>query len=413
MTRQRTILIAILCIFALSSTTLPRAAAQSLRNWRQLAAKMVNDEIVAAGVTNERVVRAMRETPRHEFVPTNQRPYAYFDMALPIGNGQTISPPFVVASMTEAIDPQPDDRVLEIGTGSGYQAAVLSPLVKDVYSIEIVEALASRAARALKRLDYKNVYTRAGDGYKGWTEAAPFDKIIVTCSPEEVPQPLIDQLREGGLMVVPVGERYQQTLYLMRKVNGELQKEALRATLFVPMTGEAENKREVKPDPKNPKIANGDFEIVIDNKDGEKQPEGWHYQRQLAVTADSAAPQGNNFATFKNDHPGRGCHALQGFAIDGREVAQLDLRFWVRANDVRPGTKTDEWPRIVVTFYDERRATIGEESVGPFVGTFDWQEQSGRIPVPVRAREAILRIGLHGAVGEVSLDDLRMQAAAR
>jgi len=413
MIRPRIILTAVLCILTLVSAELPHAAAQSLRDWRQLAAKMVNDEIVAAGVKNERVVRAMRDTPRHEFVPTNQRQYAYYDMALPIGNGQTISPPFVVASMTEAIDPQPEDRVLEIGTGSGYQAVVLSPLVKDVYSIEIVEPLANRAARALKRLDYKNVHTRAGDGYKGWTEDAPFDKIIVTCSPEKVPQPLVDQLREGGLMVVPVGERYQQTLYLMRKVNGELQKEALRATLFVPMTGEAENKREVKPDPKNPKVANGDFETVIDNKDGEKQPEGWHYQRQLTLSAGSEAPQGNSFATFKNDEPGRGCHALQGFAVDGREISQLDFRFWIRATDARPGAKSDESPRIVVTFYDDRRATIGEESIGPFIGTFDWQEQSGRIPVPMRAREAILRIGLHGAVGEISLDDLRMQAATR
>src|SRR5688572_9448414 len=133
---------------------------QSLREWRRLAEEMVDKEIVAAGVKSERVVRAMRDTPRHEFVPANQRKYAYLDMALPIGNGQTISPPFIVASMTEAIDPQPDDRVLEIGTGSGYQAAVLSPLVKDVYTIEIVEPLGRRAARALMRQNYKNVETR-------------------------------------------------------------------------------------------------------------------------------------------------------------------------------------------------------------------------------------------------------------
>ena len=176
----------------------------------ELAGEMVDKEIVAAGVTNERVIQAMRDTPRHEFVPANQRQYAYLDMALPIGNAQTISPPFIVASMTQEIDPQPTDRVLEIGTGSGYQAAVLSPLVKDVYTIEIVEPLGRRATRTLKRLGYKNVHTRVGDGYKGWPEAAPFDKIIVTCSPEKVPQPLVDQLREGGLMIVPVGERYQQ-----------------------------------------------------------------------------------------------------------------------------------------------------------------------------------------------------------
>ena len=138
-------------------------------------------------------------------------------MALPIGEQQTISPPFIVAYMTQEIDPQPTDRVLEIGTGSGYQAAMLSPLVKEVYTIEIVEPLGKRAARTLKRLGYKNVFAKVGDGYLGWPEAAPFDKIIVTCSPEKVPQPLVDQLKDGGLMIVPVGERYQQNLYLFRK----------------------------------------------------------------------------------------------------------------------------------------------------------------------------------------------------
>src|SRR5215208_5701638 len=176
-----------LIIFAsLTATCAASMAAPSLRDWRRLADEMVDKEIVAAGVKNERVIKAMRDTPRHEFVPIGSRERAYLDMALPIGNSQTISPPFVVASMTEAIDPQPDDKVLEIGTGSGYQAAILSPLVKDVYTIEIVEQLSTRATRALKHLNYKNVHTRAGDGYKGWPEVAPFDKIIVTCSPEEV-----------------------------------------------------------------------------------------------------------------------------------------------------------------------------------------------------------------------------------
>jgi protein-L-isoaspartate(D-aspartate) O-methyltransferase len=390
------------------------ADAQSLRDWRALAGKMVDDEIVAAGVSNERVLRAMRDTPRHEFVPANQRRYAYFDMALPIGNAQTISPPFIVASMTEAIDPQPGDRVLEIGTGSGYQAAILSPLVKDVYTIEIVEPLAERATRTLKRLKYDNVHTRAGDGYKGWAEAAPFDKIIVTCSPEKVPQPLVDQLRDGGLMVIPVGERYQQTLYLMRKDGKELKSEALRATLFVPMTGEAEDKRVVKPDPKNPQITNGDFEDAADNKDGKKQPIGWHYQRQLTLMQDGAsAPQGEHFVTFKNEDAGRGSHALQGFAMDGREISRLQLNYFVRAQNIRPGADNTEWPRVVVTFYDERRAVVGEGSSDPMVGSFDWREDATNIAVPLRAREAILRIGLMGAVGELSLDDIRIQGEGR
>jgi protein-L-isoaspartate(D-aspartate) O-methyltransferase len=399
----------------LSSTILlilvVNVAAQSLRDWRTLASRMVDDEIAAAGVTNKRVIEAMRDTPRHEFVPANQRQYAYYDMALPIGNGQTISPPFIVASMTEAIDPQPGDRVLEIGTGSGYQAAVLSPLVRDVYSIEIVEPLAKRAARALKRLKYDNVKTRAGDGYKGWPEAAPFDKIIVTCSPEKVPPPLVDQLREGGLMVIPMGERYQQTLYLMRKEGNKLKSEALRATLFVPMTGEAEAKREVKPDPKRPQLVNGDFEELAKNKEGTPEPTGWHYQRQLKVAADTNSPHGKQVATFRNDEPGRGCHALQGFAIDGREVSALKLDYWASGKDIRPGMQPNDWPRVVVTFYDDRRATLAEESAGALTGTFDWQEHSLTLPVPLRAREAIIRVGLLGGVGELSLDDIRISAA--
>jgi protein-L-isoaspartate(D-aspartate) O-methyltransferase len=397
-----------LCAFALLSA---HVQAQSLRDWRTLADRMVDDEIIAAGVKNERVIRAMRDTPRHEFVPVGQRQYAYYDMALPIGNAQTISPPFVVASMTEAIDPQPDDRVLEIGTGSGYQAAVLSPLVRDVYSIEIVEPLAKRAARTLKRLKYENVKTRAGDGYKGWPEAAPFDKIVVTCSPEEVPQPLVEQLRDGGLIVIPVGERYQQTLYLMRKAGDKLRSEALRATLFVPMTGEAESQRKLKPDPTNPQIVNGDFEQTAENKNAREPLYGWHYQRQVKLIDDATqAQQGGKFVTFANDSPGRGCHALQGFAIDGREVAQLRLDFWVRGQGIRPDAATSELPRVVITFYDDRRATLGEESAGPFSGSFEWIQASASFRVPLRAREAIIRIGLLGATGELSFDDIRISA---
>src|SRR5690606_4895181 len=177
------------------------AVAQSSAEWRRMRDEMVDSEIVDAGVKNPRVIEAMRATPRHEFVPRTQRQYAYYDMALPIGAGQTISPPFIVAYMTEQIDPQPSDKVLEIGTGSGYQAAVLSPLVREVYSIEIVPSLGKAAERTLKRLKYDNVHTRVGDGFAGWPEAAPFDKIIVTCSPEDVPEPLVDQLAEGGRMI--------------------------------------------------------------------------------------------------------------------------------------------------------------------------------------------------------------------
>ncbi len=388
--------------------------AQSLRDWRGLAAKLVEDEIASAGVTNERVLRAVRETPRHEFVPPNQRRLAYYDMALPIGDQQTISPPFVVAYMTQEIDPQPTDRVLEIGTGSGYQAAILSPLVREVYTIEIVDQLGKRAARTLKKLGYKNVFAKVGDGFLGWPDAAPFDKIIVTCSPEKVPQPLVDQLRDGGLMVIPVGERYQQNLYLFRKRGEKLESEALKATLFVPMTGTAEAQREVLPDPLHPQIANGSFEEVLHPPPSTLDPQplepaGWHYQRQLTLTEDPAsAPHGRRFATFSNEELGLAAHALQGFAIDGRKISKLQLDFSVRGKNIRPGRKPSEWPMIVFTYYDDRRMVVDEVSIGPFDGTFDWRSRSESISVPLKARECIFRIGLLGAIGEISLDDLRL-----
>ncbi len=398
-----------LWIFIALIYVVPRiVSAQSLADWKSLCEKMVEDEIVNAGVKNVRVIDAVRRTPRHEFVPLPQRKYAYYDMALPIGEQQTISPPFVVAFMTEQLDPQPSDRVLEIGTGSGYQAAILSPLVKDVYSIEIVPELGHRAARTLKRLKYDNVHTKVGDGFLGWPEAAPFDKIIVTCSPEQVPQPLVDQLAEGGQMVVPVGERYSQNLYLFRKTDGGLVKEALRGTFFVPMTGQAESNRVKQPNPKNPEIENGDFEELLGEND---LPTGWYYLRQgKVVTNPSEARSGERYIEFEATEPGRGSQLLQSFAVDGREVKALKVAFDVKGDAIGHGPKVTDWPHLVVTFYDERRATLGSEVIGPFRGTFDWYRQRGTLSVPVRSREAILRIGLLGATGKLSIDDIELAA---
>ncbi|NUQ65175.1 MAG: protein-L-isoaspartate(D-aspartate) O-methyltransferase [Pirellulales bacterium] len=369
--------------------------------------RMVDEEIVAAGVKNPRVIQAMRITPRHEFVSLAQRKLAYYDMALPIGNAQTISPPFVVASMTEELDPQPSDKVLEIGTGSGYQAAVLSPLVREVYSIEIVEPLGRKAAAVLRKLAYENVHTKVGDGYQGWPEHAPFDKIIVTCSPEHVPPALVAQLREGGRMVIPVGERYQQNLYLMKKVDGKMEFEALRPTLFVPMTGKAEEGRRVLPDPVNPSIHNGDFEEVV-GESGEAA--AWHYQRQAELVSGDGAPSGDHYMRFSNFQPGRGSQALQGMAVDGREVRNLRVSLYARGEELRQGQDAHQQPMLVITFYDDRRATAGQGSVGPWLGTFDWRQQSAVIPVPPRAREAIVRIGLQGATGKLSLDQIEIGA---
>lgn len=199
---------------------------------------MIEKQLVPGdrGITNARVLEAMQTVPRHEFVPPEVREESYADHPLPIGYGQTISQPYIVAFMTEQLDPQPGDRVLEIGTGSGYQAAVLSHLVKEVYSIEIVEPLADRAKADLQRLGFSNVHVRAGDGYRGWPEAAPFDAIIVTCAPHSVPPPLVDQLKDGGRMIIPVGERDHQQLYILRKREGKVEQQAVLPVRFVPMT---------------------------------------------------------------------------------------------------------------------------------------------------------------------------------
>ncbi|MEM8667517.1 MAG: protein-L-isoaspartate(D-aspartate) O-methyltransferase [Planctomycetota bacterium] len=373
---------------------------------------LVRDRIESAGVKDPRVLRSIRTTPRHEFVPSNVRDRAYFDMALPIGESQTISSPFIVALMTEALDPKSTDKVLEIGTGSGYQAAVLSPLVEQVYSIEIVRELGERAAETLERLDYENVSTKVGDGFLGWPDAAPFDKIIVTCSPEAVPVPLKEQLREGGVMIIPVGERYQQTLYLMTKKDGELVRQPLRPTLFVPMTGEAEEKRELQPDASNPKVVNGDFEIAAsgDQADLKDFVPGWYYGRQVQRVADEgAAVQGAAFVRFTNETPGLGSHLLQGFPIDGREVSTIRLSGKARTGELRRGPDANAMPMIVLSLYDEQRRDVGTFKLGPFRSSRPWRNSSTLIRIPPAAREAILRIGLFGATGTADFDEISVE----
>jgi protein-L-isoaspartate(D-aspartate) O-methyltransferase len=201
--------------------------------------RMVQQQLKARGINDGRVLAAMAKVPREEFVLPDSRGASYADGPLPIGYGQTISQPYIVAFMTEQLRLKPSDRVLEIGTGSGYQTAILAELVADVYTIEIVEPLAKSAEATLQRLGYKDVHVKAGDGYKGWPEAAPFDAIIVTCAPGRVPQPLTDQLKDGGRMIIPVGERFAQELYLLEKKNGRLKESAVLPVRFVPMAGEA------------------------------------------------------------------------------------------------------------------------------------------------------------------------------
>jgi protein-L-isoaspartate(D-aspartate) O-methyltransferase len=202
--------------------------------------QMVEKQLKPRGISDDRVLAAMGKVPREEFIPVGAQADAYQDGPLPIGYDQTISQPYIVAFMTEQLRPKSGDRVLEIGSGSGYQAAILAELVSDVYTIEIVEPLAKTAEATLQRLRYKNIHTRVGDGYKGWPEVAPFDAIIVTCAPDKVPQPLIDQLKDGGRMVIPVGERFAQQLYLLEKSNGQLKQSATLPVRFVPMLRDAQ-----------------------------------------------------------------------------------------------------------------------------------------------------------------------------
>lgn len=214
--------------------------------WSRLRHEMVAWQIEARGVRDRAVLEAMRTVPRHRLVPDDVRAYSYEDTPLPIGWGQTISQPYIVALMTELAQVRPGHRVLEVGTGSGYQAAVLAQMGAEVYTIEILEPLAERAARDLQTLGYTNVHVRAGDGYLGWPEAAPFDAVIVTAGATHVPQPLIDQLKPGGRMVIPVGETlHNQSLRLLEKrEDGSLEERDVLPVRFVPLTGPNAERRD-------------------------------------------------------------------------------------------------------------------------------------------------------------------------
>jgi protein-L-isoaspartate(D-aspartate) O-methyltransferase len=203
---------------------------------------MVRDVLRVRGIRDERVLRQMATVPRHLFVPESERSQAYADAPLPIGLGQTISQPYVVALMTEALAPKPTDRVLEVGTGSGYQAAVLSGLAAEVHTIEILEPLATAARARLERLGYKNVSVIHGDGYKGLPDRAPFDAILVTAAPDEIPPPLLEQLAPGGRLVLPVGPegRIQKLLLLTKDEQGKLHRQSLGPVLFVPLTRDSD-----------------------------------------------------------------------------------------------------------------------------------------------------------------------------
>jgi protein-L-isoaspartate(D-aspartate) O-methyltransferase len=220
----------------------PDTAVPDTEAFRQARLRMVATQIEARGVRDPAVLDAMRAEPRHAYVPADVRAHAYADHPLPIGHGQTISQPFIVALMSAALDATPGSRVLEVGTGSGYQAAVLDRLGAEVYTIEIVEPLCERARRDLASNGHGRVKVRCGDGYRGWPEAAPFERIIVTAAPDHVPEPLVAQLKPGGVMVLPVGTAEQWLVRLVKSQDGTVSREPIEAVRFVPMTGEAGGK---------------------------------------------------------------------------------------------------------------------------------------------------------------------------
>lgn len=225
-----------LTFFILTLSGVSTCSAQEKRDFTRSRETMVESQIIDRGVSDPDVIRAMKKVPRHLFVPERYKTLSYSDHPLPIGEGQTISQPYIVAFMTEALKLKPGERVLEIGTGSGYQAAILAELINEVYSIEIIEALGIRAQETLGKLGYKNVHIKIGDGHKGWAQKAPFDAIIVTCAPEQIPRPLVEQLKEGGRMIIPVGRAGAvQKLVRAVKKGGRLQTQEAMLVRFVPM----------------------------------------------------------------------------------------------------------------------------------------------------------------------------------
>jgi len=221
----------VIILFSLSALILQEDKFKSARS------DMVRSQLVSRGINNKDVLKVFREVQRHRFVPERYINNAYDDSPLPIGYGQTISQPYIVAYMTEIIQPGKNDKVLEIGTGSGYQAAVLSGIVNEVYTVEIIPELEKAASQRLKKLGYKNIFIKAADGYFGWKEFAPFDAIVVTAAAEYIPPPLIEQLKDGGRMIIPVGSPFlTQQLMLIEKQNGEIKSESLMPVRFVPFT---------------------------------------------------------------------------------------------------------------------------------------------------------------------------------
>ena len=346
---------------------------------------MVQKEVVGRGVRDQRVCSAMREVPRHLFVPADQRKSAYLDGALPIGNGQTITSPYVVAFMTEKLEPQATDKVLEIGTGSGYQASVLSRLVAEVYTIEIVEPLGQRAARTIQRLGYRQRprQDRRRLSRLAGTRALRQDHCHLLAGGHS--SQLVDQLREGGRLVVPLGERFQQNLYLFRKTNGQLQKEKLESTFFVPMTGKAEELRLTKDDSGIPQPVNASFE--------ETGAGDWRTTAGSTSDRPRWCPTARHRMAVTAWCSPTTCQGRTPMPCRQSGWTAASSRAWrCRCTGGRGGSSDQQnktrQPRVELTFYDEDRALIRTLTLGPWDGDSPWsrRDPGNRRAWPVAVR---------------------------
>lgn len=385
----------------------PAAAQSGMRELLEARRIMVNEEIAAQGIENQKLLEAMREVPRELFIPLHKRDLAYLNVAITYGDGNVILPPLVTAHLIEKLDPQKNDKVLVIGAGSGYSTALISRMSREVYAVEIDRAVATTAEETLRSLKYTNVKLRVGDGFEGWKEHAPYQRIIVECSPDSVPRPLVDQLAEEGTLLVPTGSEFDQTMYLCKKVNGELTTLSLWPTLLVPMKGKAEELRSHSGLLRTPSILNGGFEeIVPSTKD---VPTNWAYVRQGNVVEDSSCPEGSHALSFVNVTRGVAATAIQAFPVDGKNVSELTLACKIWGKDIRPGQNRQQLPRMEVRFYDEKLRYVGGDWMGGWNMTFSWVKKDHVFNVPRPAKFAVLRIGLGGATGEIRFDDIRLE----
>ncbi|MCE9528021.1 MAG: protein-L-isoaspartate O-methyltransferase [Planctomycetales bacterium] len=392
--------------FALASQQ-PAAAQSGLRELLEARRLMVQEEIANQGIENERLLEAMRDVPREQFVPLSRRNLAYLNVAIAYDDGQVILPPLVTAHLIEQLNPHKNDKVLVIGPGSGYSTALLSRMVREVFAVEIDPVIAKTAEETLARLKYTNVKVRVGDGFEGWKEHAPYQRIIVECSPDSVPKALVEQLAEGGILLVPIGDEFDQTMHLCKKENGKLTTLSLWPTLLLPMKGKAEELRSQSEMPRDPSILNGGFEeLVPKTKD---VPAHWAYVRQGRAIAGEFCPEGKNSLAFVNLTPGAAAMALQAFPVDGKKVSELSFACNVWGKDIRPGQNRQQLPRVEVRFFDEKRRLVGGDWMGGWNLTFDWLGKEHVFSVPRTAKFAVLRIGLCGATGEIRFDDLKLE----